>query len=330
MHPRNRFSLSILQACNAPLATRRRVLLGGLAAALVGTAANAADAAKVYGDYTQAELDGVMDQTRWAPNMMATLAKSKPASEATRAKLKALPIMRYGDGANEDMEIFPSAQAGAPIVFFIHGGEWKRAGRDASAFPASTLVPAGCTFVNVNFDAAPQVRLTDMVDQVRRAFIQIYKNAESIGGDPKKIFILGHSSGAHLAAVLLTCDWKAYGLPADPVRGAVLLSGLYDLEPVVLSMRREWVKLSAAEVAALSPIQHVTAITAPTTIVFGSHDSPEFQRQGRAFAALVTARVPHSTLVVAEGLNHFEIPQTLNEADGIVTRLVLARVQQNA
>jgi len=303
---------------------RRSVLAAGLAGG-IGLATSArADSLKVYRDYTQADLDASMDQTKWAANMKSVLGKWGPQSEQARQTLTHHSV-KYGTEPYQEIEIFP-ARDGAPIVFFVHGGEWKRPGNDTSAFPALTLVPAGCAYVNVGFRAAPQFKLTDMADDVRNALIWTARNASSFGGDPSKIFVVGHSSGAHLGGVMLTTDWKANGLPADPIRGAVLFSGLYDLEPVLISMRREWVKLSAEESLALSPLRHVAKVSAPTTVVFGENDSPEFRRQSHEFGDELTSRAKGSRLVTAPGANHFEVPQTFMERDGFATRTLLERI----
>jgi len=80
--------------------------------------------------------------------------------------------------------------------------------------------------------------LDQMVDQVRAAVAWLYRHADQIGGDRNRIFVSGHSSGAHLAAAVATTDWKArFGLPQDVVKGALCCSGIYDLEPVRLSAR---------------------------------------------------------------------------------------------
>ncbi|WJR75232.1 alpha/beta hydrolase [Bradyrhizobium sp. NP1] len=299
-----------------------------LAAGLVGGAAlisgAKADTAKAYRDYTQAELDASMDQTRWAPNMHAVLEKWKPQSEKARQTLTSRSVA-YGAAQYQEVEVFPSRD-GAPIVFFIHGGEWKRPGNDTSAFPALSLVPAGCAFVNVGFRAAPQFKLTDMADDVRQALIWTYRNASSFGGDSGKIFVVGHSSGAHLGGVMLTTDWKAHGLPGNPIRGAVLFSGLYDLEPVLISMRREWVKLSPDEALALSPVRHVAGVTTPTIVACGANDSPEFRRQSQEFGTALASRSAGCRFVQAPDLNHFEVPQTFVDADGVATKVVLEQI----
>jgi arylformamidase len=93
-------------------------------------------------------------------------------------------------------------------------------------------------------------------DQVRRAIAWVYRNASRFGGDPNRLYLAGQSSGGHLAAVALTTDWRReFDLPADIIKGVMCISGMYDLMPVRLSARSNYVKFDDATVAALSPIR---------------------------------------------------------------------------
>ena len=108
------------------------------------------------------------------------------------------------------------------------------------------FVSAGAHFVVPDFvwvqDAGGS--LMPMADQVRRAIAWVHRNAASFGGDPDRIYVSGHSSGAHLAAVVATTDWPEYGVPSNIVKGTLCCSGLFDLKPVRLSARSSYVKFT--------------------------------------------------------------------------------------
>jgi arylformamidase len=165
-----------------------------------------------------------------------------------------------------------------------------------------------------------------MVDQLARALAWIHRNAESFGGDPNRIVLSGHSSGAHLAAVLLTVDGPHYGVPANLIKAALLISGVYDLAPVMLSSRRSYIDLDNEEVARLSPLRHVAAISCPVTILNGESESPEFLRQGRSLAAALSAAGKHAELIVVRKANHFEINQELGNPASAVFKAALDQV----
>src|SRR5262249_20104963 len=146
------------------------------------------------------------------------------------------------------------------------------------------------------------------------------RNAASFGGDPDRIYIAGRSSGSHLAGVMLITDWqKDFGLPANLIKGALLSSGMYDLKPVRLSKRGAYVRFTDEMEEALSTQRHLERINCPVILAHGTYETPEFQRQTREFAAAGK----QVTLIVGEGYNHFEIPETMANPYGLLGRAVL-------
>ena len=316
----------------------RRKLLSACAALVPGAVlaqgapAPRARGPRVFLDYDQKELDDAYDQSVWAPNLRQVTGRYATNSEVTRARLGAPRRLAYGPTEIERLDVYSPKRAGAPIMVFLHGGAW-RAGRAADyAFPAETFVRAGAHFVAVDFAAVQEVggSLLPMADQVRRAVAWCYKNAASFGGDPNRLYVSGHSSGGHLAGVVAVTDWvREFGLPADVVKGTVCMSGMYDLAPVRLSARSSYVKFTDEMVAALSTARWIDRVKAPMVIAYGTLETPEFQRQNREFAEALRAAGRPSLLVVAQGYNHFEVPETLANPYGLVGRpaLELMKIQ---
>jgi len=167
-----------------------------------------------------------------------------------------------------------------------------------------------------------------MADQVRRAVAWVHRNAQSFGGDPNRIYITGHSSGGHLAGVVLTTDWrKEFNLPADTLKGGLCCSGLFDLKAVRLSARSAYVKFTDEIEQLLSPQRHLNNLNAPVIVAYGTLETPEFQRQSRDFAAAVKATGKPVDLLVGEGYNHFEIIETLANPYGLLGRAVLEQMK---
>jgi arylformamidase len=163
-----------------------------------------------------------------------------------------------------------------------------------------------------------------MADQVRRAIIWVHRNARSFGGDPDRLYVSGHSSGAHLAGVVLTTDWaREFNLPADLVKGGLCSSGMYDLKAPRLSARSHYVKFTDETEQALSSRRHLDRLNAPIVVSHGTLESPEFQRQARDFAAAVTAVGKPVKFLVGEDYNHFEIIETLGSPYGLLGRAAL-------
>ncbi len=283
----------------------------------------------VFLGYDQKALDDAYDQSAYAPNRDQLLARFASASRITRERLGEPQRVAYGPGEIEKLDIYKTQKTNAPINVFIHGGAWRAGLARDYAFPAEMLVHAGAHFVAVDFNNVLETagNLLPMADQVRRAVAWVFANANVFGGDADRLYICGTSSGAHFGGCLATTDWgRDFGLPADMVKGYVLASGMYDLRGPRLSKRSSYVEFTDAMEAALSPQRHIGKIRVPLVLLYGSLETPEFQRQSRDFAtALEQAEKPFE-LVVAEGYNHFELTETLGNPYGPVGRAVLAQM----
>jgi arylformamidase len=254
-----------------------------------------------------------------------------------RARLGAPQRQPYGPSADEALDIFrtmtPSTPVHttptAPVHVFIHGGAWRSGLAKNYAFAAEAFVAAGAHFVVPDYVNVTQTNgdLMPMAEQVRRAIAWVYRNAHGFGGDPERIYVSGHSSGAHLAGVALITDWRAYGVPRDVIKGALLCSGMYDLKPVRLSARAKYVAFTDAAEDALSTQRHLARIPCPVVLAHGTRETPEFQRQTRDFAAALQAAGKPVQLLVADGYNHFEIIETMANPYGLVGRAALAQMK---
>lgn len=286
-------------------------------------------AEKVFLEYTQQELDDAFEQLLWAPNFEALAAQRKARCTELRQQMKHVET-RYGDGPEETLEILPTTKPNAPILLFIHGGRWRPQPANDFIFFADTVVNAGVHFVAARFSTLDPpkraTRMPDMIAELRRAVQWLHKNAASFGGDPERLHVIGHSSGAHLTSVLLTTDWERHGTPAKVFKTGTCVSGMYDLRPVMLSARSAYVKLSAEEEDEFSAMRHLDRVRCPILVAYGDKESPEFQRQGRTFAAaLRDQRLPSDELVLS-GSNHFEGIRTMMDGTSPLARAVLTRL----
>ncbi|MGQ0653886.1 MAG: alpha/beta hydrolase [Betaproteobacteria bacterium] len=286
---------------------------------------------KVFLDYTQKELDDAYDQAVYAANREQLLARLAATSELVRKRIGEPEILAYGAAAIEKLHLYRARKPGpAPVNVFIHGGAWRAGSASAYAFPAEMFVHAGADFVAVDFYNVLETKgdLLPMSDQVKRAIAWVFKHAKDIGADQHRVFVSGTSSGAHLAGCAATTNWqKDFGIPLDAIKGYTLCSGMYDLRGPRLSKRSAYVSFTDEVEQALSPQRHIERIVAPITLVYGSLETPEFQRQARDFAtALEQAEKPFQ-LIRAEGYNHFEIAETLATPYGPLGRAVLEQMR---
>jgi arylformamidase len=248
------------------------------------------------------------------------------ASDAVRARLGDPEVMTYGASPAETADIYRSREQDAPIHVFFHGGAWRALSKRESAFAAETFVAAGAHFIAVDFALLPNVTLAAMVGQARQAIAAIHRRAGEFGGDRERLYVSGHSSGAHLAACVLTTDWRAFGLSDGIVKAGLCVSGLYDLLPVRLSARNSYVRLDAAGERALSPQRSLQHLGCPVVVAMAEHDSDEFRRQARDFSGAISARSVSVRLVEGRGFNHFEIIETLASRDGMLGQIALEQM----
>ena len=283
----------------------------------------------IFLDMDQQALDDAYDQEIWAPNRALIVERRKAASERARAILGMPKRVAYGPGEHEGLDIFNCGIKGAPVNVFVHGGAWRRNVAPDYAVQAEPLVRAGAHSVIIDFINVDQASgdLFPMYQQVRRALGWVYRNAESFGGDRDRIYISAHSSGSHLSGVVLTRGWKEEAVPPDFCKGAVLLSGMYDLAPVALSKRSSYVKFTGAMVEQLSGGRFIDDLHTPLVLAIGTCETPEFQRQSRDFAAAVRAAGKPAELIVGPGYNHFELLETLANPYGLTGRAMLAQMQ---
>ena len=291
----------------------------------LGADAEGGKGPKVWLNMDQAELDAAYNQRVYAPNLDLVMRRIRLQSSAACARLGQPEHYAYGESAVENLLVYRSQQANAPVLIYVHGGSW-RVGSPDNPEVAEPVVNAGWHAVLLNFASVDDdgVSLSDLARQVRNAVAWVYRNAYKFDGDRTRIFVCGHSSGGHLAGVILTTDWvRDYDLPSDTVKGGLCSSGMFDLKPVRLSSRNSYLNLSGEEESLLSPQCHINNLNAPAIIVYGTVETPEFQRQSIDFATAIKAAGKPVKLIVAEGHNHFEILESYANPYGLLGRSVL-------
>ncbi len=276
---------------------------------------------------TVAQLHERYEQEHYAPNMGQVLGDLARRSHETRERV-VFEAFRYGPGPAEDGFWARPPDAGRDIVCFIHGGAWRGSRAEDYLYPAEWLCRHGLNYVALNFGTVLDFdgRLFPMVEQVGRGLAWVMRQAHAHGAAPR-VHLLGHSSGAHLAACLAMLDWSQR-VPEHPdaLLQVQLCSGMYDLEPVSFSGRRSYLRLEAVERHALSPLHHHFDPRVPVTIACGENESPEFLRQSAAMAGKLRATGVPVQEAIGPGLNHFEVAGTLDSPEGFWGQLLVNRL----
>lgn len=261
---------------------------------------------------TQEKLDWAYDQGQHAPNMTQLLDKFKIDSALIRETTG--DPLRYPYGVTEDefVDVYVPANSNGNAIIFMHGGAWRTGFAKNYSFLANSFVKQGYTVFIPDFSNAIQLNgnLSTMADQACRSIEWSLKNCKKFNID--KVYLIGHSSGAHLSAVYAS-NFREYCSNNVAIERMFLFSGLYDLEPVMVSSRQSYLKLSEADVTDLSPIKHLEKISIPVDIICGSLDSPEFIRQSEEFFKELENKNANTRFMCVNNTNHFELLEKIND-----------------
>jgi arylformamidase len=160
----------------------------------------------------------------------------------------------------------------------------------------------------VNYTLAPQATVSTIVEQCRRAVVSISRQASGLGFNRRRLFVAGSPAGAHLASMLLVDGWQpGRRLSENFVAGAVLLSGVYDLQPLVPTYINQALKMTVGDAIGLSPLRHPLAPPVPVIVAWGENEPDEFKRQSQAFASVLRKSAFPVKTLEARGANHFDI-----------------------
>ena len=246
------------------------------------------------------------------------------ASARARHELPAHLDLRYGDDAAQTLDLFLPSRDHAPVFVFIHGGYWRSLDKRDHAFIAPALTRAGALVVVPNYALCPTVGIETIVMQMVQALAWVHRHAAQYGGDPARIVVAGHSAGGHLGAMLLACRWAEVGpdLPAELVRKALSISGLFDLAPLRHTpFLQADLRLTGRSARRLSPARFA-APAGELHAVVGALESEEFLRQNALIRQAWGPRAVPSCEAVPS-CNHLNIVEGLADPQARLHRLAL-------
>lgn len=216
----------------------------------------------------------VPEHPRW-------FAQWSERSAAAYAGARVARDLRYGRNPLETLDLFVPAGPVRGTFAFLHGGYWRTLDKSDFGFVAPPLLARDIAVALVNYDLCPSVPIATIVAECRRAVAWLVRHGAAHGADPARLVVGGHSAGGHLAAMLVATDWRAEGLERDPLAGALTLSGVHDLRPLVHFSFNVDLRLDDAEAARLSPVLLPPANPTPIAIAVGADETSEFLRQAR-------------------------------------------------
>lgn len=253
-------------------------------------------------------LDAEYDPTYIVKDAPRYLQGYEEESAKVRKELTWSHQIPYGPGQHETLDIAPASEPGAPVVLFFHGGYWQSLSSREFHFVARGLHAFGFTVVVVNHALCPYVTLTEITNQCRAALAWVHGNISSFHGNASRIFAVGHSAGAQEVAMLLNPGWfDEQKLPHNILKGALVISGIFDLRPLRQCSVRQNLRLTDEIVTEQSPVLNVPIIGPPLLVSVGEKESSEFHRQSNEYLAAWKRNGLSGSLLVQPGKNHFDV-----------------------
>lgn len=206
-----------------------------------------------------------------ACTQLAFLAANIPASLGDYSRKRDL---RYGDRPRHSLDVYlPAQPAAAPVVVFFHGGGWNSGDKADYKFVGAALAGQGCIAVLPNYGLYPEVKFPAFMQDAAQAVAWVGTQMAEWGGDPQRLYLMGHSAGAHIA-VLLGLDLEylhAAGMSARSLRGIIGLAGPYDFLPFTYDYMNDLFG-PPERYAASQPIHYVRAEAPALWLAHGSAD----------------------------------------------------------
>lgn len=274
----------------------------------------------VYRGMTAKQLAEAYDVFLTIPDPMGWLEANRVRAQLVEAKLKPIKDLSYGEAPIQKLDIYAPADAkNAPVLVDIHGGGWSAGSKNPSALQAQAVNAAGGIWVPIDYGLAPEYSMDQIIDHVRLAISWIYRNIVQYGGDPHQLFIFGYSAGAHLAGTTLMPSWHhEYGIPENAIKGAVLTSGIFDLEGYVHAQTgpQEALKMTLKDAWRASPVHHLPEHPLPIIMGYGGDELEEFIVESQSYAKALKKAGCDVILIEVPAAHHFDMINELANTQG--------------
>jgi arylformamidase len=282
------------------------------------------------GDTVTLDFDAEYNTRALVPDHADIIAEWERDATVHRSSHRLAQIgLKYGPSPRQTLDLFrPDLDSVGAAILYIHGGDWQSLTPSLFSHLARGANERGLTFAVAGYDLCPEVRILNIIGQVRAAAIALHRR---IG---RAVVAVGHGAGGHLAACLVATDWSTIdpSLPADLVPAGLALSGIFDLKPLVATSLNAKLGLDDSEAHRLSPVNWQIAAGRTFDAWVGENETAEFHRQARDLVAAWGEREVNARMVVVPGAHHFNVVAPLADPNSTLThRLVeLARGTKTA
>jgi len=271
----------------------------------------------LYRGMDRAQLDAAYNNSDAVPTVDAMRASWDARSASLRQNRRGFLDLMYGDKPRQRLDLFVADNSNAPTLMFIHGGYWQGNDKERFVFIVEGPLAHGINVAVVEYTLAPDVRLDQIIEEIRRSVGWLAEHLSEYDADPSRLYVAGHSAGGHLTATMMDLS---------SVKGGLAISGLYDLEPIRLNYLNDKLRLDADESRRNSPLLHLPAKAPRLIIAYGGSELPELRRQSVDYAEAWLGSGLPGRLLPVDGANHFSILESLADPKGLLTRALVAMV----
>ncbi|MEO8111319.1 MAG: alpha/beta hydrolase [Ginsengibacter sp.] len=275
----------------------------------------------VYKHYDQQQLDAQYNNRLHVPDFADYYERWQKLSRQAEKEQAVFKDIFYGSHPLERLDIFPAANPNAKTLVFIHGGYWHLLDKNLFHFLVPTFLERNVTIVLLNYPLAPSASMDNIVSSCRNAMSWLQSNLTNYNGNPMQVYVAGHSAGGHLACMLLVNDDTNF------LKGVVSLSGLYDLQPLMLSNINLVLQMDTAMSARNSPAYLKHSHPCPLLLAAGSDETCEFKEQALKMYENWKDKQGAVQLLNIPGKNHFSILDEVTEPGSLLQSAIFSLME---
>ena len=271
----------------------------------------------VYKHYNQEQLNDQYNTRLQVPDYASYFDRWERLSRQTAEQNTMLKDIPFGAHPEERLDIFPSKNLHSKTLVFIHGGYWHLLDKSMFHFLAGHFLKNNVTTVLINYPLAPQASIDEIGVSCRKALQWLHDNIIDYNGDPTELYLMGHSAGGHLVSMLLSEEEAKF------VRAAISLSGLFRLEPVMLSYLNDSIGMDRENALNNSSVFLNPAGDCRLLLVTGTDESDEFKAQGEELYNNWKSKCSHIEYLEVPQKNHYSILDAVIEKDSSLQSAII-------
>lgn len=248
--------------------------------------------------------------------------------------IRIITDIKYGTNERNSLDIYlpsSSEQKHFPVIMYVHGGCWETGDKDMYGSIGRYYAGKGIGVVIINYRLSPEVKHPAHIEDTAQAFAWVCNNIASYDGDANRLYLMGHSSGAHLVALLATNEeyLHKYNISKKKIKYVIAISGIYKLNYTLKIAGLDYIFPSEKDKLSGSPLSHVKADddTPPFVLLYAENDIKTLPQQARSMQWALSKAKCESILRIVPGKDHYSILFETITPDSPTSNLILSYIK---